>query len=195
MARIEPLPREDLPEHEAMFALIEQSMGFVPSSLPTMAKVPGLMEALSGLVGTITMSGEIEPALAQMIANVASHAAGCRYCQAHTATHAHHRGVDDAKIADLWEFETSPHFTEAERAALRIARDAAQTPNAVTDDHFAELAEHYTETQIIVIVATISAFGFLNRWNDTMATTLEDTPASFASEHLGAKGWVPGKHA
>jgi AhpD family alkylhydroperoxidase len=194
MARIEPLDRSELPQHEPMFALIEQSMGFVPSSLPTMAKVPGLMEALSGLVGTITMSGEIDPGLAQMVANVASHAAGCRYCQAHTATHASHQGVDDAKIAELWEFETSPRFTDAERAALRLARDAAQTPNVVTDDHFTELAEHYTETQIIVIVATISAFGFLNRWNDTMATTLEEAPSSFASDHLGAKGWEPGKH-
>ncbi len=194
MARIEPLAREDLPEHEAMFALVEGAMGFVPSSMPTMAKAPGLLEAFMGLAGTISFMGHLEPGLSQMISNVASHSAGCRYCQAHTATHAAQAGVDPDKVANVWEFETNDQFSAAERAALRVARDAAQVPNAVTDQHFDDLAAHYTEEQIVQIVATISLFGYLNRWNDTMATALEDEPLAFAAEHLGDKGWEPGKH-
>lgn len=195
MSRIEPTPRTELPQHEDVFQLVEASMGFVPSSMRTMAKVPGLFEAFSGLAATITMIGEIDRGLAQMIANVASTASGCRYCQAHTATHAAHAGVDDAKVVKLWEFETSELFTEAERAALRVARDAAQNPNAVTDADFDDLKRHFTEAQIIQIVATISLFGYLNRWNDTMATTLESEPLGYASAHLGDVGWSPGKHS
>jgi hypothetical protein len=45
-------------------------------------------------------------------------------------------------------------------------------PNAVTDAHFAELKKHYTDAQIVEIVAVISLFGFLNRFNDTTATEL-----------------------
>lgn len=195
MARVEPIPREDLPQHEPMFQMVEQAMGFVPSSMPTMAKAPGLLEAFSGLAGTITRMGEIDRGLAQMIANVASHSAGCRYCQAHTAAHASEAGIDDDKIANVWEFETNDQFSAAERAALRVARDAAQVPNAVTDEQFAELHVHYSEAQIVQIVATISLFGYLNRWNDTMATTLEVEPLAFASEHFGDKGWTVGKHA
>lgn len=170
-------------------------MGFVPSSMPTMAKAPGLLEAFGQLGATVIGMGKLESGLGQMIANVASHAAGCRYCQAHTATHASHMGIDDTKIANVWEFETNELFSDAERAALRVARDAAQVPNAVTDEQFADLAKHYSEEQIIQIVATISLFGFLNRWNDTMATTLEPQPTAFASQHLAAKGWEAGKHA
>lgn len=195
MARIDPVPREDLPQHEATFQLVEAAMGFVPSSMPTMAKAPGLLEAFGSLAGTISLMTEIDRGLAQMIANVASHAAGCRYCQAHTAAHASHAGVDNAKIAQVWEFETSDLFSEAERAALRVAQASAQVPNATTDEMFADLATHYTETQIIQIVATISLFGYLNRWNDTMATTLEPEPLNFAATHLAAKGWEAGKHA
>jgi hypothetical protein len=44
-------------------------------------------------------------------------------------------------------------------------------------------------------VAVISLFGWLNRWNDTMATELEDEPLAFASQHLTANGWSAGKHA
>jgi hypothetical protein len=68
-------------------------------------------------------------------------------------------------------------------------------PNAVTDEHFAALVEHYSDEAIVQIVATISMFGYLNRWNDTMATTLEAEPLGFAREHLGGSGWEPGNHA
>ena len=195
MARIEPIPREELRRYEPTFQLVEAAMGFVPSSMRTMAKIPELFEAFSQLAGTITMIGEVDRGLIQMVANVASTASGCRYCQAHTATHAAHIGVDDVKMTGVWEFETSDLFTEAEQAALRIARDAAQVPNAVTDEHFDDMRRHFTERQIIQIVATISMFGYLNRWNDTMATTLEPEPLAYAADHLAAQGWEPGKHS
>ena len=40
----------------------------------------------------------------------------------------------------------------------------------------------------------IALFGWLNRWNDTMATDLEDEALVFGREHLAARGWDPGKH-
>ena len=49
MARIEPLPRDELAAHEAGFAMVEQMMGFVPNSMFTMARVPGLLPAFQGL--------------------------------------------------------------------------------------------------------------------------------------------------
>ncbi len=192
MTRIEPNARDELAQYEPTFELVEAAMGFVPSSMRTMAKIP---EAFSRLAGTITMIGELDPGLVQMVAHVASTASGCRYCQAHTAAHAAHLGVDGQKIEQVWEFETSDLFTDAERAALRVAGDAAQVPNAVTDDSFAALGEHFTERQIIQLVATISMFGYLNRWNDTMATALEPEPLAYARDHLAARGWEAGKHA
>ena len=38
-------------------------------------------------------------------------------------------------------------------------------------------------------------FGWMNRWNDTLATQLEDHPLEFARAHLTASGWTPGVHA
>lgn len=195
MARMTPIPRGDLPHHEPMFELAESSMGFVPSSMTTMARIPALFEAFAQLAGTILNLGKIDPGLGQMIAHIASTAAGCRYCQAHTATQAAHLGVDIDKLEAIWEFETDERFTAAEQAALRVARDAAQVPNAVTDEQFAELSAYFDEEQVVQVVATISLFGYLNRWNETMATTLESSPLDFAAEHLSARGWEPGKHA
>jgi hypothetical protein len=45
------------------------------------------------------------------------------------------------------------------------------------------------------IVAVISVFGFLNRFNDTMATKLEASPIEAGKRFLAKKGWSVGKHA
>ena len=46
-----------------------------------------------------------------------------------------------------------------------------------------------------LIVGVIAAFGFLNRWNDTMATPLEDEPIEVGERLLAKRGWSAGKHA
>ncbi len=104
-------------------------------------------------------------------------------------------GVSLEKLENAWMFEADGHFDEAERAALRLARDASVVPNATTPSHFVELRKYFGEDQIIEMVAMIALFGWLNRWNDTMATELESEPMGFASEHLTQGGWKVGKHA
>lgn len=41
----------------------------------------------------------------------------------------------------------------------------------------------------------IAMFGHLNRWNDSMATTLEEEPIAFAEQTIAGTGWTVGKHA
>ena len=72
---------------------------------------------------------------------------------------------------------------------------AAQQPNQVSDDDFAAMREHFSEDQILEIVLTVSVFGFLNRFNDTMGTPLEDVPIETGQKYLASHGWTPGKHA
>jgi len=194
MARIDPLPRDGLPQHEEFFRAAEQFMGFVPNSLFTMARVPGLFDAFSSLTRAVFFNDLIPPQLVQMLAFVASAGSGCRYCQAHTAKSIGNLGVSDEKIAALWEFETSALFDDAERAALRLAFGAGQVPNAATDADFDACKAHFSDDQIAAIVAAVSVFGYLNRWNDTMATDLEDAPGSFADRVLVEGGWDAGKH-
>lgn len=195
MAGVQPLNRADLPDLEDGFALVEAVMGFVPNSMLTMARVPGLSEAFGALGAAIFSSPLIGRDLQQMVAFVASNAAGCRYCQTHTAHTAHRAGVADEKLAALWEFETSELFDDAERVALRLAFHAGQVPNAVTEADFEACRVHYSDEQITAIVAVISMFGYLNRWNDTMGTTLESMPTEFGDRVLSDGGWEPGKHA
>ena len=193
MTLVPPLSREELPEMEPLFNMVEASMGFVPTSMLTMAHWPELLQTFGAFAGNVLNNGEVDPGLKQLIAFVISNAAGCRYCQAHTSHSAAKRGVSTEKINAAFEFETSELFDDAERAALRVALRAGMVPNAVEQEHMAELNQHYSPRQSVEIVAVISLFGYLNRWNDTMASTLEDTPVSFATENIPT--WEVGKHA
>jgi len=196
MPHIAPVKSEEIPEQlKPMFEMASGAMGFLPNSMPTMAHWPELSATFGPMAMTILRTGELDMGLKQMIAAVVSGAAGCRYCQAHT-THAatHSAGVDEAKIAQIWTYQQSDLFTDAERAALDLALAAGQVPNAASDAHFATLKRHFSDRQIIEIVAVISLFGFLNRWNDTLATELEEEPFSFASSLFSPNDWAASKH-
>jgi uncharacterized peroxidase-related enzyme len=193
MANMQPLGRAEHPEFETLFRHYDETLSFVPNSLFTMARRPEILAAFSELITQIWNTGTVPQSLKPLIGIVSSIAAGCRYCQAHEAVDARERGVPDEKIAQIWNFEHSALYDEGERAALRFARDASLVPNEVTPAHFEALRSHWDDGQIVEMLAVVGLFGFLNRWNDTMATTLEDEPAAFAHRHYGDR-WEPGKH-
>lgn len=195
MQRVSPAGEEALEAFKPALKMAEAAMGFVPNSLKIMARRPALLAGFMGLSGALLGPDSNVPAgLRQMIAHVTSKAAGCNYCQAHTSEQAERKGVPADKIDQLWTYETSALFSPAERAALALADAAGQVPNAATDAHFEALKAHFSEDQIVEIVGVIALFGFLNRWNDTLATRLEDSPLAFAEAHLKAKGWEVGNH-
>lgn len=194
MPGVNPLKIQDLPEVASEIGFIENRLGFVPNSLLTMARRPDILRAFSALLKAVTSPGKLRPDLKQLVAYIASTASGCRYCQAHTAATAARMGVVPEKVEAAWLFETDSQFDAPERAALRLARDAAVVPNATTPEHFADLRKYFDEDEIVEMVAMISIFGFLNRWNDTMGTQLEEEPFQFASQHLKQRGWDAGKH-
>jgi len=113
---------------------------------------------------------------------------------AHTAGASLRLGVSAQKLAAIWEYRTSPLYTEAERIALDFAVAAAAQPNAVTDQQFANMKRHWTENQIVEIVGVVALFGWLNRFNDTMATPLEEEPIEAGEKFLAPHGWSVGRH-
>ena len=80
MARMDPLPADARPELTAPFATFERILGVVPNSL-------------------LTPAGAVDPGLKRLAAHMASRAAGCQYCQAHSLVAAGKSGISDDKIA------------------------------------------------------------------------------------------------
>jgi len=192
---MQPLPPETTPELKAHFDFFLGTLGFTPNSVLTMQRKPKLVVAFAQLNSAVMdPAGEVDLGFRRLIGYVVSKVAGCLYCQAHTLLGAHNFGVSDEKLADVWTYASSPHYSQRERLALDFALAASSQPNAVTDEQFAALRAHWSEGEIVEILSVVAMFAFLNRWNDTMATPLEMRPIEVAQRALGAQGWDVGKH-
>lgn len=186
MSRVSPAPPERFAQVTGTMERWERTKGYPPNSWLTMVRKPGMFRAYRDLHTAVMMEeGDIPRALKFMVAHVVSRACGDPYSAAHNAENAARiAGVPIEKVEALSQFQASPLFTPAERAALELALAAGGCPPAVTDAHFVELRKHYGEDAIIEIVAVIALLGWLNRWNNTLATRLEDEALVFARRHL-----------
>ena len=194
MPLVEPLPPDADESVRKLSEFFGGPLGFTPNSVLTMQRRPEIARAFIELNIAVTRPVHIDNQLKRMIGYMASYAAGCRYCQAHLALGTSRFGASDEKVAALWEYATSPLFTDAERAALDFALAAASVPNGVTDEIADELKKHYSDDAIVEILAEVALMGFLNRWNDSMGTVLESDPGKLGEDLLAASGWTPGKH-
>ena len=196
MTRIEPLPEDTHgDELKVAFEQYRRSLGFVPNSVLILQRRPKLVKALAGLSAAVwDPEGAVDRGFKRLVAHFASRAAGCQYCMAHTVEGALLLGVAAEKLAAIWEYASSPLYSPAERVALDFALAAASVPNTVDDALFAQMKAHWSDDEIVEITAVVSLFGFMNRWNDTMATPLEPEPIAVGHTYLAARGWTPGKH-
>lgn len=196
MAWIKPLPKEHTPELAEDFALFENILGFVPNSLLTMQRRPAIVKAFGDLTRAVmSPRGAVDAGFKRLLAHFASTASGCRYCQAHSLVAAELSGIDAAKLNDIWSYKTSALYNGAERAALDYALAAGSVPNTVDDELMQRMQSHWSDEQIVEILGAICLYGFLNRWNDSMATELEEGPLSKARNVLQDDNWDPGKHS
>jgi len=196
MAVIRALEEEELDQdlrEELQF--FKGPLGVIPNSVRTMARRPDIARAFTGLnMAVMADYGAVTPEFKRLIGYVASYASGCMYCQAHMILASERFGASEERLNDVWNFEESPHFSDAEKAALAFAHAAAQVPNGVDDAIAERLRAHWPEAAIAEIMAVVALFGFLNRWNDSMGSALEDLPVSAAGKRLGPTGWTIGKH-
>jgi len=193
--RLAPLPPD--PALADVFARFAAACGgFVPNAMLIMQHRPKILRAFIQMAAAVSdpETSEVDAGFKRLIALVASHAAGCRYCMSHNAAIARGAGIGDAKLDAVWEYHTSPLYTDAERVALDVALAAGSVPNDVTDEMFARLREHWNDGQIVEIVAMIALFGFLNRWNDTLATPIEVGALAVGEKYLAPHGWEAGRH-
>ena len=182
--------RENFKEFEELFNGVEAFMGYVPNAHLAMAERPELLTAFSSLAMTIFQSEGIDMQTKQLIALASSLSSGCKYCQAHTSHGAERAGTKEEKIAEILNYSESDYYSDEERAVLDLAFASGRAPNISNAAHFNELKKYFSDDQIIDIVSVISMFGFLNRWNDTLGTKLEDVPKDFVEEKLKPLGWA-----
>ena len=195
MALVTPLSAEHDPETKQLAEFFNETLGFCPNSVLTMQRRPTISKAFINLNKAVMANeGRVTSALKRMIAWVSSNATGCRYCQAHAIRAAERYGAEQEQLDNIWEYKTHAAFSEAERAALDFSLAASLVPNAVNADIKKRLYEHWDEGEIVEMLGVISLFGYLNRWNDSMGTTMEEGAIESGNQYLGKHGFEVGKH-
>ncbi len=136
-------------------------------------------------------------------------ASGCTHCQVHGAFGVYKTIEDDyfdddipeedrvaliERIRALTDFERSELFTDAEKAAYRLARDAGTLPGRTTAAHIEELRRHYSNREIQEIMTAIIAGGWLAHAMQSQATVTDRLSMAWMIENMSTIGWKPGVH-
>ena len=195
MPLVTPLSNIEDKETQELVTFFNKTLGFCPNSVLTMQKKPHLAQAFVNLnKAVMDNAGSISSEFKRIIAYISSNTAGCRYCQAHTIRAAERYGGEKERLKQAWNFENSRLFTEAEKVALRFTIAASSIPVSTSQELEELLQQHWNETDILEIMSVIALFGYLNRWNDVMGTSLEKDAKESAESLLQAQ-WDIGKHA
>ena len=195
MPLVKPLLSIQDKETQELVIFFNETLGFCPNSVLTMQKKPHLAQAFVNLnKAVMDNAGSISSEFKRIIAYISSNTAGCKYCQAHTIRAAERYGGKKERLEQAWDFENSRLFSEAEKVALRFTIAASSVPVSTSQKLEELLQHHWDEKDILEIVSVIALFGYLNRWNDVMGTSLEKD-AKDSAESLLQNHWDIGKHA
>ena len=171
-------------------------LGVIPSSVKTMSYHPKIADAFTNLnIAVMECKGAVTPEFKRLIGYISSFSSGCLYCQAHTILGAERFGSSKKRLDEVWNYFNSSAFSNAEKAALDFALAAASVPDKVTEKLVSQLKRYWNDNVIVEIMGVIALFGFLNRWNDSMGSVLEDLPIEKGEKYLKEPtNWTSGKH-
>ena len=127
MPLVDPLPENHDQELVDLIQFFRGPLGTVPNSVLTMQRRPKIARAFTELNKAVMENGgRVTAEQKRLIGFVASHAAGCRYCEAHTILAAERFGASAERMNAVWNYASSPLFTAAEKAAFRRAAQSAR---------------------------------------------------------------------
>ena len=112
----------------------------------------------------------LEPSIAELVKIRASQINGCAMCLDTGVRHAKQAGETDERLHAVAAWRESPHFDEAECAALALAEATtriADEPEAVSDAIWDEATKHYDEKKLGGLVLWIALTNLFNRVNVT----------------------------
>jgi len=196
MPLITPLDANHSDEVRELAKFFNETLGFTPNSVLTMQRRPEIAKAFINLNKAVMQNhGTVTSELKRLIGYITSAVTGCRYCQAHTILAAKRYGGSDERLNNIWAFRDSDLYSAAEKAAFEFALAASAVPNAVDAAIEHELKKYWDEGDIVEMLGVVSLFGYLNRWNDSMGTTMEEGAVNAGESYLThQEDWTVGKH-
>jgi uncharacterized peroxidase-related enzyme len=167
--RIPLLERDQVaPEVANVYDVLLKTRGVVPNMFKTLAHTPALALATAGYLKALLSDGALPGFYKELIAMRLSSLLSSEYAVKAHALSARQKGATEAQIAAVrGDFESGP-FSAAEKLGFRAAERLHGSAAEITDDFFAGLKQHFTDAQIIELIATAAAFELFPRLVDAL---------------------------
>lgn len=159
------------PSGNAFLAELERKIGRPSNMYRAMAHRPEALERFAPLYKAVMGAGSVDRRLNELVYLTVSYANECPYCTAGHMASARRAGVSDDEMRAL-QTDQDHGFSDPERAAVRYARELAQT--AAADDTSDALAEHFNSEQIVEITLVAAMANFTNRFNNGLGVEPEE---------------------
>jgi AhpD family alkylhydroperoxidase len=131
------------------------------------AALPGAVEAIQALMASVYKAGT--PAKTLQLTHLrVSQINGCSFCVNGGVKYARAQGESDERLFGATAWRESPHFSEAERAALALAEAMTRLDDSadpVPDAIWEAAARHHDEKALAGLVLSIAVTNLFNRIN------------------------------
>jgi AhpD family alkylhydroperoxidase len=128
------------------------------------ARVPKCLPLASRIAKYTEEGCSLPPALKLLVQTHVARLNECAFCVDIKRAIALRTHLDVSKLEALDRYRDDPAFTDAERAALAYVEEATRN-KAVSDETFAELRNHFNETEIVEITLLNAVENFYNLVN------------------------------
>ena len=151
------------PQQDEFLAGLESKTKRASRFFRTMANRPEVLKTFVPFYGAVVGPGVVERRVKELVYLTCSITNRCAYCTAgHTVT-GKKAGITDDELRAI-QAEQDSAFNEAERAAVRFARELTRTANAAATRE--ELRSHFSDEQIVEITLVAAIANLTNRFNN-----------------------------
>ena len=181
MPRISRLTRDEvLPGAVNIYDRYLRERGNVPNMFRTMAHRPEIFGTIIAHMEAVLNTGTLPKALKELVIVRTSQLNRTPYCLASHTTICRKLGWTDVQLDALREAAGSKEFSECEKVAIHLAEVMTLDAHSYSEVEFTRLRSHFSEGEVVELMAAIGLFNYFNRFNDLLE--MEPTQPASAEE-------------
>ena len=172
ICRIPLQSREAMPD---LFAFLDERRGAAAKArvFALMANCPDILRAFITMADRVREGAGLDPSLRELAIIMACQALGNRYELWRHWNIARRLGMPRQKLEIIWDFEASDAFTTLEKAVLRLARHATQSPEQVSREVWDAVHSILGDEQSLALLFSVGWYNMTARITGPLALQLE----------------------
>ncbi len=139
--------------------------------IQAMSLRPELLQGFAALSEAIYPGGLVERRTKELIILESSRSNACQFCTASHVSIARMLGIGDDTGDPLRLLDRPDLMNDRERLAVELMRSVRRDSNRVPEELFVRLRQHFSEPEVVELVAMIGLITMLNLFNNTLQVT------------------------